>query len=72
MLCWSQGLIWSEGHWVDKAVFDTLPDVGDVEVETLADGQVVKITQRSTGVSALGESHDEAWSELKRKALQNG
>lgn len=68
---WNQGLIFSEDRWIDKAIFDSLPDVGDVEIENLADGQVVKMTQRSTGISALGESHDDAWTELKRKA-RNG
>lgn len=69
---WSQGLIWSEDRWIDKAVFDSLPDVGDVEIEELADGQVIKMTQRSTGVSALGESHNEAWQALREQAAQHG
>ena len=69
VLNWAQGLIFSEDRWIDRATFDALPDVGDVEIEQLADGQVIKMTQRSTGLSALGESHDEAWNELRKKAL---
>ena len=69
---WSQGLVFSDGQWIDRAVFDTLPDLGDVEIEEIAEGRVVKMTQRSTGLSALGESYDDAWTELKRKAADNG
>jgi len=72
ILNFGQGLIWSEDRWIDKALFDSLPDVGDVEIQELADGQVIKMTQRSTGLSALGESHDDAWNELRRKAAQHG
>lgn len=71
---WSVGLVWSphDGRFVDRAVWESTPDLGDVEVESLADGAVVRLTQRSTGVSALGESHDEAWAELRRKAVPDG
>ena len=71
VLNYGQGLVFSDGKWIDKAVFDTLPDVGDVEIEELGGGEVIKMTQRSTGLSALGETHDEAFAELKRKAVGN-
>lgn len=64
---WAQGLVFSDGRWIDRATFESLPDVGEVEIETLADGQVVKMRHRTTGITALGESHDQAWQELKRK-----
>lgn len=66
---WSQGLVWSDGEWIERATYELLPDVGEVEIEHLADGQVVKMTHRGTGVSALGESHEQAWAELKRKVV---
>lgn len=69
---WSIGLVWDGDRWAERSVWETTPDLGDVEIETLADGAVVKMTQRSTGVSALGESHDQAWAELRRKASTNG
>lgn len=69
---WTAGLVWQDGQWIARAVFESLPDVGDVEIETLADGAVVKMRHRTTGVTALGESHDEAWHELRRKVVDRG
>ena len=71
VLNWAQGLVWDDA-WIERAVFEKTPDLGEVEIESLADGRVVKMVQRSTGISALGESHDQAWSELKRKARTDG
>ena len=69
---WTVGLVWQDGHWIERSTWESTPDLGDIEIEQIADGQVVRITQRSTGISALGESHDEAWAELRRKAQNNG
>lgn len=69
---WTVGLVWQDGGWVDRAVFESLPDVGEVEIETIADGAVVKMRHRATGATALGESHNEAWTELKRKVVDRG
>lgn len=66
---WSRGLVWSGNEWIERATYEQLPEVGDVEVETLADGQVVKMRHRATGITALGESHDQAWAELKKKVV---
>lgn len=66
------GFVFQDGSWIPKAVFETTPDLGDVEVEPLGDGSVYKLTQRSTGLSALGETPDEAWAELRKKAVDNG
>lgn len=66
---WARGLVFSDGQWIERATFESLPDVGDVEIESLADGQVVKMTHRATGVTALGESHEQSWQELKRKVV---
>lgn len=66
---WAQGLVFSDGKWIERATFESLPDVGEVEIEELAGGQVVKMTHRATGITALGESHDQAWAELKRKVV---
>lgn len=68
---WSQGLVWQDGKWGERTQWESTPDYGDIEIEQLADGQVVRITHRSTGISALGETHDEAWQDLKRKVGQN-
>ena len=69
---WSQGLVFQDGAWIERAVYERLPELGEVEIETLADGEVVKMRHRATGVTALGETHDEAWSELKRKVVERG
>lgn len=66
---WSQGLVWSDSQWIERATYELLPDLGEVEIETLADGQIVKMRHRATGITALGESHDQAWQELKRKVV---
>lgn len=66
---YTQGLVWSDGQWIDRAVFESLPDVGEVEIEQLADGEVVRMRHRATGITALGESHDQAWQELRRKVV---
>ena len=66
---WTRGLVFSDGQWIERSTFESLPDVGDVEIVSLADGQVVKMTHRSTGITALGESHDESWMELKRRVV---
>lgn len=69
---WTAGLVFQDGQWIARADFESLPDVGDVEIETLADGAVVKMRHRATGITALGESHDEAWQELRRKVVDRG
>ena len=69
---WFVGFVWQDGHWIERATYESTPDLGDVEIESIADGQVIRMTQRSTGISVLGESHDEAWAELRRKAQNNG
>lgn len=69
---WSQGLVFQDGSWIPRATFESLPDVGDVEITHIADGAVVKMVHRSTGTTALGESHDEAWMELKAKVIDRG
>ena len=66
---WTRGLVFSDGQWIERSTFESLPDVGDVEIEQIADGQVVKMTHRSTGITALGGSHDESWMELKRRVV---
>lgn len=74
VLNWLRGLVWDHElrKWIDRAVFERLPDVGDVEVEQIAGGEVVRMTHRTTGVSALGMTPDEAWAELRRKVRENG
>lgn len=69
---WTQGLVWQDGDWIDRASFESLPDVGEVEITQIADGAVVKMVHRATGITALGESHDEAWRELKEKVVDRG
>ena len=66
---WTRGVVWQDGGWVSRSVFESLPDVGDVEIETLADGAVVKMRHRATGITALGETNDECWDELRRKVV---
>lgn len=71
------GLVWSadDGKWIDRATWESLPDLGDVAVEVVGsgvDGDIVRMTQRSTGVSALGMTHAEAWAELRRKVVSGG
>ena len=66
---WTQGLVFSDGQWIERSTFESLPDVGDVEIEPLADGQVVKMTHRATGITSLGETHEQAWEELKMKVV---
>lgn len=67
VLNWLQGLVWVDGRWQPTAVWESTPDLGDIAVEEIADGRVVKISHRVTGLSALGETYDDAWTELKRK-----
>ena len=66
---WTRGLVFSDGQWIERSTFESLPDVGDVEIESLADGQVVKMTHRATGITSLGESHEQAWQELRAKVV---
>lgn len=69
---WTQGLVFSDGQWIERATFESLPDVGDVEIVSLGDGSVVKMTHRATSISALGETHEQAWQELKQKVVNRG
>lgn len=69
---WTLGLVFQDGDWVERSVWETTPDLGDVEIEELGGGAVVKMTQRSSGVSALGETHNEAWAELRKKVAPSG
>lgn len=69
---WLDGRVWSDGDFRPIEGLETDPDVGDIVVEQLGDSGVVKITHRSTGVTALGETAPEAWDELKRKVADHG
>ena len=48
------------------------PEAGDVLVESLAEGAVVKMTHRPTGLVALGEGVQETWNDLRRKVKDHG
>ncbi|QCG77609.1 minor tail protein [Gordonia phage Fairfaxidum] len=48
------------GHW------ESTPDLGDVQVETVA-GEVTRMIHRVTGISVLGENPDQAWKMLREK-----
>lgn len=74
VLNWIQGLVWSQddADWIARAEFERLPDVGEVEVEEIAGGEVVRMTHRASGLSALGQTHNEAWAELRWKVRANG
>lgn len=69
---WQGGELFDGGRWVSRGEVIPTPDAGDVRVETLADGAVVKMTHIPTGVVVLGEDVSATWDELKRKVADNG
>lgn len=64
----SLGLAWDNdrSEWIAIGDWESTPDLGEVQVDTVAD-QVTRITHRTTVMSALGESPEDAWSQLRRK-----
>lgn len=69
---WQHGEIFHHGRWQPLGEVTTDPDVGDVRAEKIADGAVLKLTHTPTGLTALGESGDQAWTELRRKVADHG
>lgn len=69
---WQNGEIRRDGAWHALGEVTDDPEVGDVRAEMLADGAVVKLTHLPTGLTALGESADRAWTDLRRKVADNG
>lgn len=69
---WQDGDVWEAGQWTPRGEVMPTPDAGDVLVESLADGAVVKMTHRPTGLTALGEGVQDTWNDLRRKVKDHG
>lgn len=69
---WQDGDVWEAGRWVPRGEVMPTPEAGDVLVESLAEGSVVKMTHRPTGLVALGENVQETWNDLRRKVKDHG
>lgn len=69
---WQQGEVFQDGEWVPSGEKIDDPQAGEIRVEHLADGAVVKMIHVPTGLTALAESEDDAWTELRRKVADNG
>ena len=72
VLRWQSGEVWDAGRWTPRGEVMPTPEAGEVRVETLADGAVVKMTHEPTGVGALGEDVSETWNDLRRKVKDHG
>lgn len=72
VLRWQSGEVWDAGRWTPRGEVMPTPEAGEVRVETLADGAVVKMTHEPTGVVALGEDVSETWNDLRRKVKDHG
>ncbi|GAC71044.1 hypothetical protein [Gordonia soli] len=70
---YTQGLVWSgeTEQYIALGDWESTPDMGDVQVENIS-GEVTRIVHRTTGISALGETPDEAWKLLREKVKANG
>lgn len=69
---WQAGDVWDAGKWIPRGEVMPTPEAGDVLVESLADGDVVKMTHRPTGLTVLGEDVQETWNDLRRKVKDHG
>lgn len=58
--------------WVPLGDWEATPDLGDVQVEPIAGGEVVRMIHRTTGISVLGENYDDAWKQLRQKVKAHG
>jgi hypothetical protein len=72
VLRWQSGEVWDAGRWTPRGEVMPTPEAGEVRVETLAGGAVVKMTHESTGLTALGEDVSETWNDLRRKVKDHG
>ncbi|MEY8565213.1 hypothetical protein AALF15_01400 [Corynebacteriaceae bacterium 7-707] len=66
------GEVWQDGKWAPAGEVIPDPQAGDIRVEHLYDGAVVKMLHVPTGVTAMSESEDEAWDDLRRKVKEHG
>lgn len=66
---YTQGLVWDvdADGWVSLGEWQADPEFGDVLIETVTEEGVTRMTHRVTGMSALGESPDDAWRQLRTK-----
>lgn len=72
VLRWQSGEVWDAGRWTPRGEVMPTPEAGEVRVETLAGGAVVKMTHEPTGLTALGEDVSETWNDLRRKVKDHG
>lgn len=70
---WTAGFVWEAERqdWGTVGDWEATPDLGDVQVEPI-DGQVTRMIHRTTGLSVLGETPDEAWKLLREKVKSHG
>lgn len=70
---WTAGFVWSQenGDYIASGDWEKVPDLGDVQVEVIGGGPVTRLTHRVTGISALGETADDAWKQLREKVIAN-
>ncbi|WP_454175385.1 hypothetical protein [Gordonia sputi] len=63
------GLAWDADQraWIELGAWEATADLGDIHIENVGDGGVVRMIHRSTGVSVLGENHDDAYRLLMDK-----
>lgn len=69
---WQDGSVWEAGRWTPRGEVLPTPTGGDIRVESLADGTVVKLTHLPTGLVCLGEDVQETFNDLQRKVKNDG
>lgn len=71
VLHYQAGEQWQDGKWTPTGKVIPDPEAGDIRVEHLADGQVIKMTHTPTGLTALAENEDDVWADLQRKVAEH-
>jgi hypothetical protein len=68
---YTQGLVYDldRQDWIALGDWEATPDLGDIQIEQIG-GEVVRMTHRVTGISVLGENHDDAWTQLKTRVRE--
>ena len=66
---YTAGLVWDNDArgYVDLQKWEDSPELGEVAIEIIGDNEAVRMIHRTTGLTVLGETYDEAWKQLREK-----
>ncbi|WP_047888532.1 hypothetical protein [Rhodococcus sp. ARP2] len=70
VLNWQDNLIYDGGQWLARAVVESSPEFGDVEIKSLGNDEAFRLVHRPTGITVIEETRRGAWAALTTKVRE--